>query len=76
MLQLAPAEAPKTGYMFGKGIYFADLVSKSAQYIYPSEEQPQGLLMLCEVALGDHLQKIRADANAAEQLNSKSKSGR
>ena len=31
-LKIAPPEAPVTGYMFGKGIYFADMVSKSANY--------------------------------------------
>ena len=29
-LRIAPPEAPVTGYMFGKGIYFSDIVSKSA----------------------------------------------
>lgn len=27
-LRIAPPEAPVTGYMFGKGVYFADMVSK------------------------------------------------
>ncbi len=27
-LRIAPPEAPVTGYMFGKGVYFADAVSK------------------------------------------------
>ena len=31
-MRIAPPEAPVTGYMFGKGIYFADMVSKSANY--------------------------------------------
>lgn len=31
-LRIAPPEAPVSGYMFGKGVYFADMVSKSAQY--------------------------------------------
>ena len=31
-LRIAPPEAPVTGYMFGKGVYFADMVS---QYIAP-----------------------------------------
>ncbi|CAM6084251.1 unnamed protein product [Calypogeia fissa] len=51
-LRIAPPEAPVTGYMFGKGLYFADLVSKSAQYCYTSKKNPTGLLLLCEVALG------------------------
>lgn len=42
--------------MFGKGIYFADMVSKSANYCYTSKENNTGLLMLCEVALGNMLE--------------------
>lgn len=38
---------------FGKGIYFADLVSKSAQYCYTDKKNPVGLMLLSEVALGD-----------------------
>ncbi len=35
-LRIAPPEAPVTGYMFGKGVYFADICSKSANYWYTS----------------------------------------
>ncbi|KAI3449746.1 hypothetical protein Pfo_006411 [Paulownia fortunei] len=52
-LRIAPPEAPATGYMFGKGIYFADLVSKSAQYCYTDRKNPVGLMLLSEVALGE-----------------------
>jgi poly [ADP-ribose] polymerase len=31
-LRIAPPEAPTTGYMFGKGIYFADLFRKAQAY--------------------------------------------
>lgn len=31
-LRIAPPEAPVSGYMFDKGIYLADIVSKSANY--------------------------------------------
>ena len=51
-LRIAPPEAPVTGYMFGKGIYFADMVSKSANYCHASYENPRGLALLAEVALG------------------------
>ncbi|CAI5467286.1 unnamed protein product, partial [Closterium sp. Yama58-4] len=51
-LRIAPAEAPVTGYMFGKGVYFADLVSKSAQYCFTSPDSNIGLLLLSRVALG------------------------
>ncbi len=52
-LRIAPPEAPVTGYMFGKGIYFADMVSKSANYCATSRSNPHGLMLLCEVALGN-----------------------
>ena len=51
-LKIAPPEAPVTGYMFGKGVYFADMVSKSANYCHASPCNNEGLLLLCEVALG------------------------
>ncbi|VVC90163.1 unnamed protein product [Leptidea sinapis] len=51
-LRIAPPEAPVTGYMFGKGIYFADMVSKSANYCCTNTNNPIGLLLLSEVALG------------------------
>lgn len=52
-LRIAPPEAPATGYMFGKGVYFADMVSKSANYCRTSSREPIGLMLLCEVALGN-----------------------
>ena len=52
-LRIAPPEAPVTGYMFGKGIYFADMVSKSANYCCAHTSDTTGLMLLCDVALGD-----------------------
>ncbi|XP_066237502.1 poly [ADP-ribose] polymerase 1 [Saccopteryx leptura] len=52
-LRIAPPEAPVTGYMFGKGIYFADMVSKSANYCRTSQGDQIGLILLGEVALGN-----------------------
>jgi poly [ADP-ribose] polymerase len=51
-LRIAPPEAPVTGYMFGKGVYFADMSSKSANYCFTSPDSNTGILLLCEVALG------------------------
>ncbi|NP_001191199.1 poly [ADP-ribose] polymerase 2 [Danio rerio] len=68
-LRVAPAEAPVTGYMFGKGIYFADMSSKSANYCFASQKNNQGLLLLSEVALGDSNELLDADYNA-DQLPS------
>ncbi|XP_044760388.1 poly [ADP-ribose] polymerase [Coccinella septempunctata] len=59
-LRIAPPEAPSTGYMFGKGIYFADMVSKSANYCFTSPGNNQGLLLLCEVALGNMYELTKA----------------
>ncbi|EZA56984.1 Poly [ADP-ribose] polymerase [Ooceraea biroi] len=60
-LRIAPPEAPVTGYMFGKGIYFADMVSKSANYCCTHSGNPTGLLLLCEVALGNMYERYNAD---------------
>lgn len=60
-LRIAPPEAPVTGYMFGKGIYFADMVSKSANYCCTHSSNPTGLLLLCEVALGNMYERYQAD---------------
>ncbi|KAF5309111.1 hypothetical protein D9619_012829 [Psilocybe cf. subviscida] len=49
-LRIAPPEAPVSGYMFGKGVYFADMMSKSANYCYAHLSNNTGLLLLCEVA--------------------------
>eukprot|EP01112_Ceratiomyxa_fruticulosa_P022648 TRINITY_DN836_c0_g2_i5.p1 TRINITY_DN836_c0_g2~~TRINITY_DN836_c0_g2_i5.p1 ORF type:complete len:732 (-),score=124.26 TRINITY_DN836_c0_g2_i5:133-2328(-) len=51
-LRIAPPEAPITGYMFGKGVYFGDMVSKSAEYCYPTPENNTGVLLLSNVYLG------------------------
>lgn len=51
-LRIAPPEAPVSGYMFGKGIYLADMSSKSAGYCAPGMSQGEGLLLLCEAELG------------------------
>lgn len=39
--------------MFGKGIYFADMCSKSANYCCTSKSDSTGLMLLSTVALGD-----------------------
>lgn len=63
-LRVAPPEAPVTGYMFGKGIYFADMSSKSANYCFATQSNHVGLLLLCEVALGDCNELLDADYEA------------
>ena len=55
-LKIAPPEAPSTGYLFGKGLYFADMFSKSIQYcdtIYDKNtKKTYSYILLCEVVLG------------------------
>ena len=47
-LRIAPPEAPVSGYLFGKGIYLADMAEKSINYCrsYGSEK---ALILLIEV---------------------------
>ena len=63
-MRIAPPEAPATGYMFGKGCYFADMFQKSLQYCNGYKSK---LLILCDVALGKPMKKYRAEY--VEQLD-------
>lgn len=47
-LRIAPPEAPVSGYLFGKGIYLADLAEKSIHYCR-SGTSPKALILLIEV---------------------------
>ncbi|KAF7340131.1 Poly [ADP-ribose] polymerase [Mycena venus] len=73
-LRIAPPEAPVTGYMFGKGVYFADMMSKSAGYCYPHLSKDIGILLLCEVAAKPFYERTHAEYDADKGCkNSKSK---
>ncbi|THW53395.1 PARP-domain-containing protein [Aureobasidium pullulans] len=66
-LRIAPPEAPVNGYMFGKGIYLADMSSKSANYCSSYDSDGHALLLLCEAELGKPMQTLTdASYNAAE----------
>ena len=57
--------AQVNGSMFGRGIYFADMISKSANYCFPPLGTPcpqsdDVILVLCEVALGNMHQLYQA----------------
>ena len=43
------------------GLYFADMVSKSANYTHASKKNPMGLMLLCDVALGNMHELKHAD---------------
>ena len=51
-MRINPVGIPTTGKMFGNGLYFANSSTKSAQYMYMSNNGI-GALFLCEVALGN-----------------------
>lgn len=60
------------GYMFDKGIYLADMSSKSANYCCPYNSGGQALLLLCEAELGKPMQVLTnaqydAGSTAAQQ---------
>ncbi|KAF7297838.1 Poly [ADP-ribose] polymerase [Mycena kentingensis (nom. inval.)] len=63
-LRIAPPEAPVTGYMFGKGVYFADMMSKSAGYCCAYLSHGTGIMLLCEVAAKPYHELVSADYHA------------
>ncbi|KAK0099598.1 hypothetical protein ONS96_008098 [Cadophora gregata f. sp. sojae] len=71
-LRIAPPEAPVSGYMFGKGIYLADMSSKSANYCCSHISNGHVLLLLCEAELGDPKQELTdASYTAGEDAKAK-----
>jgi len=50
-LRIAPPEAPVSGYRFGKGIYFADVMSLSSKYCRTGGSN-DFVMILLDVALG------------------------
>ncbi|KAF3041104.1 hypothetical protein E8E12_006286 [Didymella heteroderae] len=71
-LRIAPPEAPATGYMFGKGIYLADMSSKSANYCNHYQSGGTALLLLCEAELGNPVHELTdASYTAGEDAKAK-----
>ena len=66
-LRIAPPEAPVSGYMFGKGIYLADMSSKSALYCASNQSGGTALLLLCEAELGDPVLELTNASYTAGQ---------
>eukprot|EP00967_Tisochrysis_lutea_P077797 scaffold105707_cov25-Tisochrysis_lutea.AAC.3 len=52
--------------MFGKGVYFADVSSKSANYTSATSANPTAVLLLCDVALGEQYERLNAEYEAPE----------
>ena len=71
-LRIAPLEAPVSGYMFGKGVYLADMSSKSANYCCAEISNGHALLLLCEAELGDPMHVLTgASYSAGEDAKAK-----
>lgn len=71
-LRIAPPEAPATGYMFDKGIYLADMSSKSINYCFSYISEGTALLLLCEAELGKPMQELtHAQYDAAAEAKAK-----
>eukprot|EP00920_Eleutheroschizon_duboscqi_P012641 GHVT01029971.1.p2 GENE.GHVT01029971.1~~GHVT01029971.1.p2 ORF type:complete len:277 (+),score=74.26 GHVT01029971.1:526-1356(+) len=66
-LRVAPANAPLSGLMFGRGIYLTDVASKAAQYCNSTAQHPIGCLMVCQTSLGRLLCLRRASPCTARQ---------
>ena len=71
-LRIAPPEAPSSGYLYGKGVYFADMSQKSSCYCYPVNNM--ALILLGEVALGKEDQRKSIDFNLPETMDKKANS--
>ena len=65
-LSLPPPEAPIYSYMFGKGIYFSDVAIKSFYNSHPQNNI--GLMLLCDVDLGNIEERLKADVNLPNTL--------
>eukprot|EP01094_Clydonella_sp_ATCC50884_P003615 TRINITY_DN1275_c0_g1_i3.p1 TRINITY_DN1275_c0_g1~~TRINITY_DN1275_c0_g1_i3.p1 ORF type:complete len:1010 (-),score=329.36 TRINITY_DN1275_c0_g1_i3:98-3097(-) len=72
-LRVAPPEAPHSGFMFGKGIYFADMASKSASYCHPETSDGRILMLLAEVALGETWDLLQGKYVEREDLQMRGK---
>ncbi|EZG78503.1 poly polymerase [Gregarina niphandrodes] len=67
--KIAPPEAPKSGYMFDKGVYFTDTCSKAAQYCHSEIYGDKSVLFLCEIILGNVLVAYEANESIIKQYD-------
>ena len=71
-LRIAPPEAPSSGYLYGKGVYFADMSLKSSFYCYPVNNI--ALILLGEVSLGKEDQRNDTDYYLPKTMKQKTNS--
>lgn len=68
-IRLPQQETPFTGYNFGKGIYFSDMVSVAAALSSPgAKDGDRATVALAEVALGTSVERHQADSRGATKL--------
>eukprot|EP00826_Nyctotherus_ovalis_P008597 TRINITY_DN12235_c0_g1_i4.p1 TRINITY_DN12235_c0_g1~~TRINITY_DN12235_c0_g1_i4.p1 ORF type:complete len:471 (+),score=130.77 TRINITY_DN12235_c0_g1_i4:270-1682(+) len=65
-LRIAPSNVMITGWAFGKGIYFADMFTKSADYCHNFGNRPGNLMLICEVALGRTSNALKSSSSNNE----------
>ncbi|CAI2325733.1 unnamed protein product [Caenorhabditis sp. 36 PRJEB53466] len=66
-------EGDRCGLMFGNGVYFANVPTKSANYCVP-EASSRVFMLLCEVDVANPLILYESETDAAEQLVKHAKS--
>lgn len=52
-----------TGKMFGYGVYFADVITKSFNYTHADSTGGIGCILVCEIALGDTYETLHSDSS-------------
>lgn len=68
-VRLPQQETPYTGYNFGKGIYFSDMVSVAAASACPgARDGDRAMVLLAEVALGASVERQQADSRGATKI--------
>ncbi|CUA75523.1 poly [Rhizoctonia solani] len=72
-LRIAPPEAPVTGYEFGKGVYFGDMLAISANYTHCYQSAGMGLLLLCETVTNPHHEEYGFNFHADKTSKEKGK---
>ncbi|KAF9014771.1 PARP-domain-containing protein [Hymenopellis radicata] len=86
-LRIAPPEAPVNGYMYGKGVYFADVIfrvllsrvrviqpgNRSSGFNFCRLSENKGVLLLCEVAAKPFYHKKHGSFNADAECKEKGK---
>lgn len=60
-LLIEPPGEHTFGHMFGKGLYFSDVIANAAYYCVAKDTDGIGLILLCEVALGESAQYLQPE---------------